>query len=62
MSRHVLDHDHRAHGSAQVAQYARITRAQMPSRATKMLQRRTPERGDSARIKAFIQIARGRSV
>lgn len=58
MSRHPLDHDHTGSDSSRTEQYSRIEREEMPSEATKKLQRRPEEVSDDKRLKEFLDIER----
>lgn len=59
MTRHVADKDH-THGKARVREYTRIEREAVPNPATKELQTRPEKRNDTARLKAFLEIERGK--
>ncbi len=59
MTRHIADKDH-THGTARVREYTRIERESVPHPATKKLQSRPEDRDDAARLKAYLEIERGR--
>ncbi len=60
MTKHVADKDHSEPGTARVRQYTRIEREAVPNPATKKLQTRPEEREESARLKAYVEIERGK--
>lgn len=60
MTRHIADRDHSEPGSARVRNFTRIEREERPSEASKILQARPESRESTARVKAYLEIERGR--
>lgn len=60
MTRHIADRDHSEPGSARVRNFTRIEREERPSEASKILQTRPESRESTARVKAYMEIERGR--
>ena len=62
MTKHIADKDHAQPGTARVRQYTRIERETVPNSVTKKLQTRPETRDGASRVKAYLEIERGRRV
>lgn len=60
MTKHIADKGHSKPGTARVREYTRIEREAVPNPVTKKLQMRPEERTESARLKAYVEIERGK--
>lgn len=60
MTKHIADNGHSEPGTARIRQYTRIEREAVPNPKTKKLQTRPEAREESARLKAYVEIERGK--
>ena len=58
MARHLIDHPNTRGETARMKHYLRLKKAERPSAATKTLQRRGRNGAATARMRAFLRIAR----
>ncbi|MGC9369128.1 MAG: hypothetical protein ACP5DX_06260 [Paracoccaceae bacterium] len=59
MKRHIFDHDKLRSDRARAGQFLQIERKARANPASKELQRRALSEPDTARLRAFLRIARG---